>query len=513
MALTGEKQICLEMLSIVKQFPKVLANNNINIKLYTGEILALLGENGAGKSTLMNILYGLYKPTSGEILLNGQAVTFASPRDAIRHGLGMVHQHFMLVETLTVTENIILGVEPGRGGFVDYKAAREEVRALSERYHLHVDLDEKIENLSVGLQQRVEILKALYRKAKILILDEPTAVLTPQEVDELFVVIRKLVETGVSIIIITHKLEEVKAISDRVYILRRGEITGVHRTAEATKAQLANYMVGRDVVLTVNKVPKEVTKPPVFTINNLTVIGDNKIPVVKNLSLAAAPGEIVGIAGVDGNGQAELAEAIRGLRRIESGSLLYKDKIINGDSTQFRIRKKMGYVPADRRRFGLVLPMTISENMALGHHLDKPNAGWFNLCRDYMQSNAKKLVTDFDIRTPGVGVPAEQLSGGNQQKVILAREFSWTPEFLLVSQPTRGLDVGAIEYIHTQILRMRDNDVAILLISLELEEIFSLSDRILIIYEGQIIKEFQAGGTNEKEVGFYMTGGKERSHE
>ena len=508
-----DKPVCLEMRNIVKRFPRVLANNNINLKLHEGEILSLLGENGAGKSTLMNVLYGLYKPTSGQIFLNGEETSFSSPRDAIGKGLGMVHQHFMLIDTLTVTENIILGTEPGKGGVIDYRKAREEVVALSEKYHLEIDPDARIETLSVGLQQRVEILKALYRKARILILDEPTAVLTPQEVEELFVVVRKLVETGVSIIIITHKLEEVKAISDRVYILRRGEITGEHITSGVTKAQLANLMVGRDVVLTVARKKKQISGEPVFSVENLTVMSDKDYPAVKDLSLKIAPGEIVGIAGVDGNGQTELAEAIRGLRKAASGRILFKGEAVTGARTSDMIRNRMGYVPADRHRYGLVLPMTISENVAMGYHLTPPNARGVNLDLAYMDRNAGKLVKDFDIRTPGVNVPASNLSGGNQQKVILAREFSREPEFLLVSQPTRGLDVGAIEYIHSQILKMRDNNVAILLISLELEEIFALSDRILVLYEGEIVGEFLPDKTSDKEVGLYMTGGQGGAHE
>ncbi|MBI9101693.1 MAG: ABC transporter ATP-binding protein [Spirochaetales bacterium] len=503
-----ERPVCLEMRNIVKRFPRVLANNNINLKLHEGEILSLLGENGAGKSTLMNVLYGLYKPTSGQIFLDGNETSFSSPRDAIEKGLGMVHQHFMLVDTLTVTENIILGTEPGKGGIIDYKAAREEVIEISKKYRLDIDPDAKIENLSVGLQQRVEILKALYRKAKILILDEPTAVLTPQEVDELFEVVKTLVETGVSIIIITHKLEEVKSISDRVYILRRGEITGEHQTSDVTKADLANLMVGRDVVLTVARKEGKAKGSPVFTLDNLKVMSDKDILAVEGLSLDIKPGEIVGIAGVDGNGQDELAEAIRGLRPVESGKVIFNGEDVSSLSTVAKIRRKMGYVPSDRHRFGLVLPMTISENVAMGYHLNAPNAKGINLDLSHMDENAEKLVKDFDIRTPGVNVPASNLSGGNQQKVILAREFSKEPEFLLVAQPTRGLDVGAIEYIHSQILNMREKNVAILLISLELEEIFALSDRILVLYEGKIVKEFEPDKTSDKEVGLYMTGGK-----
>ncbi|MDC7127226.1 MAG: ABC transporter ATP-binding protein [Spirochaetales bacterium] len=502
--------VVLEMRNIVKQFPKVLANNNINIKLHEGEILSLLGENGAGKSTLMNVLYGLYKPTSGEILLNGESVVFSSPKDAISRGLGMVHQHFMLVDTLTVTENIILGSEPGRGGLINYKTARAEVKKLSDQYGLKVDPDEIVENLSVGLQQRVEILKALYRKARILILDEPTAVLTPQEVDELFQVVKALVASGVSVIIITHKLEEVKEISDRSYILRRGEISGECNTADVSKAELANMMVGRDVVLSVNKDAKTITSEPVIKIKDLCVKDDKELFAVNNLNLEISPGEIVGIAGVDGNGQSELAEAIRSLRPVDSGIIEFNGENITDLSTKELIKRKMGYVPADRHRFGLVLPMTVAENSVLGYHNRPPAVrSQRGVAMDLKEIDAisTKLVEEYDIRTPGVSVPAGNLSGGNQQKIILAREFSREPEFLLVSQPTRGLDVGAIEYIHKQILAMREKGVAILLISMELEELFSLSDRIEVMFEGKLVKSFKPEETDEKEVGLYMTGG------
>ena len=454
-----DENIVLEMRNIVKQFPKVLANNNINIKLKKGEILSLLGENGAGKSTLMNILYGLIKPTSGQIFLNGEEVSFTSPKDAITRGLGMVHQHFMLVETLTVTENIILGSEPGSGGLIDYRKARQEVKKLSDKYKLHVDPDALIENLPVGLQQRVEILKALYRKANVLILDEPTAVLTPQEVDELFEVVKTLVDSGVSIIIITHKLEEVKEISDRSYILRRGEITGECNTADVSKAELANMMVGRDVVLTVSKDARKTEGGPVLRIRDLVVKDDKDLKAVDGLDLNISPGEIVGIAGVDGNGQTELAEAIRSLRPVESGLIEFRGENITDLNTKQLIDRRMAYVPADRHRFGLVLPMTVAENTVLGYHDRMPaikSRHGFQLDLDTISANAEDLARQFDIRTPGVQVPAGTLSGGNQQKVILAREFSRDPEFLLVTQPTRGLDVGAIEYIHSRILDMRD---------------------------------------------------------
>jgi general nucleoside transport system ATP-binding protein len=508
MSTVKEGRIVLDMQHISKQFPNVLANEDVSIQLREGEIISLLGENGAGKSTLMNVLYGLYKPSAGKILLNGKEVEISSPKDAIALGLGMVHQHFMLVDTLSVTENIILGSEPGKAGVIDYKTARKEVSELSEKYHLEVDPDAIIENMAVGLQQRVEILKALYRKAKILILDEPTAVLTPHEVDQLFEVIRKLRESGVSMIIITHKLEEVKAISDRVYILRRGKCEGERDTKDITKEDMANLMVGREVILTVHKEKKEVSGDPIFSLSDITVKNEKGINALDGLSLNVRPGEIVGIAGVDGNGQTELSEAIMGMCKLEDGKIVYKGERLGKYSTRQRRNRKISNVPADRHRFGLILPMNVSENMVLGFHDEKPYVRGINLALNVINDYSEKLVHDFDIRTPGVNVPAGNLSGGNQQKVILAREFSRDPDFLLVAQPTRGLDVGAIEYIHSQILKMRDRNVGILLISLELEEVFSLSDRILVLYEGKIVKEFVPEETTDKEVGFYMTGGK-----
>ena len=499
--------VVLETRNISKRFPRVLANNNINITLHEGEIISLLGENGAGKSTLMNVLYGLYKPTTGTIILNGEEVEFTSPRDAINRGLGMVHQHFMLVDPLTVTENIILGMEPGKGGVVDYRTARSEVKALSDRYKLEIDPDSVVEELPVGLQQRVEILKALYRKARILILDEPTAVLTPGEVEDLFEVIRRLRDSGVSVIIITHKLEEVRAISDRVYILRRGEIAGERATKDCTKTDLANLMVGRDVVLTVQKDEHKAGSEPSFEIRDLSVINERNVTMINGLSLNVKPGEIVGIAGVDGNGQTELAETIMGQMTPASGEILFRGKPIQSLDTRERRDLGISYVPTDRQKAGLILPFTIAENIILGSQDEKPFSKGINLQKGPINEYSGKLVKDFDVRCSSIEEEVSNLSGGNQQKVILAREFARDPEFLLVSQPTRGLDVGAIEYIHSQILNMRRKNSAILLISLELEEIFSLADRILVLFEGRIVKELNPAETNDKEVGLYMTGG------
>ena len=503
-----QEQIILEMKNISKQFPKILANDNISIKLKKGEILSLLGENGAGKSTLMNILYGLYKPSSGRIILYNKDVEFQSPKDAIKAGLGMVHQHFMLIDNLTVIENIVLGMEPGKLIFFDYKKARKEVLELSRSYHFDIDPDEKIESLSVGQQQRVEILKTLYRKANILIFDEPTAVLTPQEVLALFEIIRNLRDKGVSIIIITHKLAEVMAISERVCILRRGKLVGTENTKDISKEELANLMVGRNVVLSVKKKKKNIEGNPVFMIENLHVKSDKNINAISEMSLNVRPGEIIGIAGVDGNGQRELAEALIGLRKVEKGKIQFNDKEITHFTTKKRIAGKFSYVPADRQNYGLVLPMKVSENLIIGYHDKKPFIRGINLDFKTIIDYSEKLVVKYDIRTSSVHEPVSNLSGGNQQKVILAREFSRDPKFLLISMPTRGLDVGAIEYIHSQILYMRDLEVAILLISLELEEIFSLSDRIMVIYEGRIVKELIPEETTENEVGLYMTGGK-----
>ncbi len=508
MGLDQSKTI-LETQHIVKQFPKVLANDDISITLKQGEILSLLGENGAGKSTLMNVLYGLYRPTSGKILLEGEEVVFNSPKDAIELGLGMVHQHFMLVDPLTVTENIILGAEPGKYNTVDYTTARKQVQELSQKYGLKVDPDEKIENLSVGLQQRVEILKALYRQAKVLILDEPTAVLTPQEVDELFSVVKELHKSGVSIIIITHKLEEVMAISNRVYILRGGELVGERVTNDVSKEELANLMVGREVVLRVEKEKKEKVGDVVFSAEDLRVLNDKRYPAVDGLSLEVKAGEIVAIAGVDGNGQAELAEGIMGLREIESGRVTHLGDDVTKLSTKEMIERSISFVPSDRHKHGLVLEMKVSDNTMIGYHDRPPFCKWgFHLNYQEIRKHSAELVESFDIRTPTTEVTTANLSGGNQQKVILARELSRNPTFLLVSQPTRGLDVGAIEYIQRQILNMRDRNVGILLISLELEEVFALADRILVLYEGKIVKEFIPEKTDHKEVGYYMTGGK-----
>lgn len=509
---SDESPLVLETRGITKRFDHIIANNNISIKLRKGEIIAVLGENGAGKSTLMNILFGLYKPTSGSILIDGLPVSFDSPRDAIAKGLGMVHQHFMLVPTLTVTQNIVLGKEPVRLGHVLYKRARRSVVELSERYGLTVNPDARLEDLSVGLQQRVEILKALYRNARVLILDEPTAVLTPGEVEELFAVLRNLAADGTSIIIITHKLEEVKALSDRVYILRRGELVGECRTASASAAELANFMVGRDVVLAVERPAPRPKPEPIFSLESLFVHSSRGLPALKGVDLAVGRGEILGIAGVEGNGQKELCEVIAGLITPDSGKILFKGEDVSRWSVRRRMDAGMGYVPQDRRVSGLVLPFSVEENLALGRS-DRPPLSRHGFMKfAALRAQALQLMENYDIRTSGPEARVSTLSGGNQQKIILAREFSRNPDFLLISQPTRGLDVGAIEYVYRRILELKERGVAILLISMELEELFALADRIAVLHGGQVVFESPTAATSEAQIGEYMIRGRyERS--
>ncbi len=504
----GESPPVLETRGVTKRFDRIIANRDISIRLEAGEIIAILGENGAGKSTLMNVLFGLYRPSSGSILIDGRPVSFGSPRDAIAQGLGMVHQHFMLVPTLTVTQNIILGDEPVRLGHVLYKRARRRVAELSERYGLLVNPDARLEDLSVGLQQRVEILKALYRDARVLILDEPTAVLTPQEVEELFAVLRRLAAAGTSIIIITHKLEEVMALSSRVYVLRRGELAGERRTSDTDAAELANFMVGRDVVLHVERSPCKALPDPILRVEDLSVRGTRGLEALKKASLAVAPGEILGIAGVEGNGQKELCEALVGLAIPSAGDIRFRNESIARWGLRKRMEAGIGYVPQDRRGSGLVLPFSVEENLVLGRS-DRPplsRGGFIDF--DLLRTQALGLIEDYDVRTAGPEVPASTLSGGNQQKLILAREFSRGPAFLVISQPTRGLDVGAIEYVYRRILELREKGTAILLVSMELEELFALSDRIAVLHGGEIVFEAATEATSEVEIGHYMIRGR-----
>ncbi|HEV5503374.1 ABC transporter ATP-binding protein [Streptococcus pneumoniae] len=496
----------IEMRDITKVFGGFVANDKINLHLRKGEIHALLGENGAGKSTLMNMLAGLLEPTSGEIAVNGQVVNLDSPSKAASLGIGMVHQHFMLVEAFTVAENIILGSELTKNGVLDIAGASKEIKALSERYGLAVDPSAKVADISVGAQQRVEILKTLYRGADILIFDEPTAVLTPSEIDELMAIMKNLVKEGKSIILITHKLDEIRAVSDRVTVIRRGKSIETVEIAGATNADLAEMMVGRSVSF---KTEKQASKPKevVLSIKDLVVNENRGVPAVKNLSLDVRAGEIVGIAGIDGNGQSELIQAITGLRKVESGSIELKGDSIVGLHPRQITELSVGHVPEDRHRDGLILEMMISENIALQTYYKEPHSKNGILNYSNITSYDKKLMEEFDVRAASELVPAAALSGGNQQKAIIAREIDRDPDLLIVSQPTRGLDVGAIEYIHKRLIEERDNGKAVLVVSFELDEILNVSDRIAVIHDGKIQGIVSPETTNKQELGVLMAGG------
>ena len=502
----------VEMLNIRKEFPGIVANDNITLTLKKGEIHALLGENGAGKSTLMGVLFGMYQPERGEIKVNGKEVKITNPNVANRLGIGMVHQHFKLVENFTVTENIILGSEPLKGMVLDINKAAKRIEELSKHYGLNVDPHAKIEDISVGMQQRVEILKMLYREADVLILDEPTAVLTPSEIEELMKIMRNLIKEGKSIIIITHKLKEIKAVADRCTVIRRGKGIGTVNVAEASEASLAEMMVGRQVSFKVNK--KESTPGEVvLKIDSLSVKNNRKVLGLKDFSLEVREGEIVGIAGVEGNGQTELVEAITGLRKAESGSvLIYGDEIIDLPIRQ-RNEKGISHIPEDRHKRGLVLDYTLQSNMVLQIYNKQPFSKNGLLNVQAMKSYAQKILTNFDVRSgEGAASIARTLSGGNQQKAIIGRELELDPKLLIAVQPTRGLDVGSIEYIHKRIIEHRDKGNAVLLISLELDEVLQLSDRIAVVNNGELVGVVNAAETNENEVGLMMAGvSKERS--
>ena len=496
----------IEMREITKVFGEFVANDKINLELRKGEIHALLGENGAGKSTLMNMLAGLLEPTSGEIVVNGQVVKLDSPSKAASLGIGMVHQRFMLVEAFTVAEKIILGSELTKNGVLDIARATREINELSERYGLAVDPSAKVADISVGAQQRVEILKTLYRGADILIFDEPTAVLTPSEIDELMAIMKNLVKEGKSIILITHKLDEIRAVSDRVTVIRRGKSIETVEIAGATNADLAEMMVGRSVSFkTVKQAPQP--KEVVLSIKDLVVNENRGVPAVKNLSLDVRAGEIVGIAGIDGNGQSELIQAITGLRKIESGSVELKGQSIVGLHPRQITELSVGHVPEDRHRDGLVLEMMISENIALQTYYKEPLSKKGILNYTNIIDYAKKLMQEFDVRAASEIVSASALSGGNQQKAIIAREIDRNPDLLIVSQPTRGLDVGAIEYIHKRLIQERDNGKAVLVVSFELDEILNVSDRIAVIHAGKIQGIVTPETTNKQELGVLMAGG------
>lgn len=496
----------LELRGITKQFPGVLANDDVNLMLEQGEIHALLGENGAGKTTLMNILYGLYKPTKGEIFINGREVEIHGPTDAIRQGIGMVHQHFMLIPVLTVTENVMLGEEPiQKGLFLDRNHVANRIREISKQYGLHVDPDAYVKDLPVGIQQRVEIIKVLYRQANVLILDEPTAVLTPQEVEELFGIIKSLVAQGVSLIFITHKLKEVLAVADRITVIRRGKTVGTTTPAKATEQSLAEMMVGRAVELTVHKADARPAEP-VLQVQDLSVKDDRGNVTVDGVSFEVKAGEVLGIAGVQGNGQTELVEALTGLRQAESGAVKIAGQDVSHASPRQITELGVAHVPEDRQRDGLVLSYPITDNIVLNTYYQKPFANGLVINQEAVRQKTRRLVEEFDVRTPGISVPAANLSGGNQQKVIVAREFSRPIKLLIAAQPTRGLDVGSIEYIHGRIIEKRDEGTAVLVVSTELDEIRALSDRIAVMFEGKIVDILPANRVTKEQLGLLMAG-------
>jgi ABC-type uncharacterized transport system ATPase subunit len=501
----------LELKGVTKKFGSVVANDRVDFDLLSGEVHALLGENGAGKSTLMSVLYGLYAPDGGEILVDGTPVQISSPSAAIKLGIGMVHQHFMLIDVMTVAENIVLGQEPSRAGVLDLKAARARVRELSDRYGLAVDPDARIEDITVGAQQRVEILKALYRNARILVLDEPTAVLTAQEARGLAGVLNRLKADGTAIVFISHKLGEVLEVADRITVLRRGKKVDTVPRAGATERSLARLVVGRDVLLAVEKTPAKPERP-LLEVRDLHVRDDRKLEQVAGLSLTVREGEIVAIAGVDGNGQQELVDAIAGLRSPESGSVVVDGRDIASKGVQAATDAGVAHIAQDRQQRGLVLPFTLAENLALREYRAPQfsGRGWLRL--GFIRERAEKLLREYDVRGGGVDAYAASLSGGNQQKVCVAREIASDPKLLIAHQPTRGLDVGAIEFVHSRLIGERDRGRAILLVSLEYEEIKALADRILVIYEGTIAGEFPPDAA-EEELGIAMTGGGSRQAE
>jgi len=501
----------VELRGITKRFGPVVANDNVNLTIRGGEVLGLLGENGAGKSTMMNILSGLYSPDEGEILINGTPVTFDGPGDGIAAGIGMVHQHFMLVPVFTVAENVVLGVEPtGRLGYLDLKKARAQVEEINEKYGLRVPADELIEELPVGIQQRVEILKVLFREADVLILDEPTAVLTPQEVEDFFGIVRSLKEAGKAIVFITHKLHEILAISDRISVLRQGAITGEGDPKELDEKKLAEMMVGRPVSFTVDKTPAEPGKA-MLELNEVVMLDDVDEMLLDHVSLAVNSGEVVGIAGVQGNGQTELVEAITGLEKINSGHIVFDGDDITHKSPRERHRLGMAHIPEDRHRDGMIPTFTIAENMVLNSYYLEPFSKGISIDWPTVQKKAAQYCVDFDVRTPSVFLPAGNLSGGNQQKMVVARELERETKLVVASQPTRGLDVGSIEYIHARLIEARDEGDGVLIVSSELDEIMGLSDRILVMFDGRVVAEFDntGGKADRNAVGLAMAGAHE----
>jgi ABC-type uncharacterized transport system ATPase subunit len=500
----------IELRNITKRFGAVQANDRVSIKVEPATIHAIVGENGAGKSTAMRIAYGFYTADGGEILINGQAREIRTPHDAIKLGIGMVHQHFMLVEPMTVAENIVLGAEPGSAASLDLKKATEEIRKVSDEFKLAVDPNATIESLSVGQQQRVELLKALYRHAQLLILDEPTAVLTPQEVEEFFAILRRMREQGKTIVIITHKLSEVLAISDNVTVMRDGRVVGDLKTSATNAAELARLMVGREVLLRVDK-PEAKTGATVLSVRDLSIAGRDGGKRLDGVSFEVRAGEIVGIAGVEGNGQTELVEALAGLipGSHVSGTMLFENQNITRLDARKRRELGIAHVPEDRHRRGLLLDFSLAENTILGVHYRKPavSANGILLDQKGILRRTEQVIRDFDVRPPNPALPARSLSGGNQQKLIIGREFELPPKLLLVSQPTRGVDIGAIEFIHRKIVALRDAGCAVLLVSAELEEVTSLSDRLLVLHNGKIAGEVDPKTVTNEEIGLMMTGG------
>ena len=496
----------VEMLNIRKEFPGIVANDNVTLQLKKSEIHALLGENGAGKSTLMGMLFGMYRPDGGIIKVNGKEVKIANPNVANELGIGMVHQHFILVENFTVTENIILGNEPRKGIGVDIKGASKRIEELSKKYGLNVDPHAKIEDISVGMQQRVEILKMLYRNAEVLIFDEPTAVLTPQEIEDLIEIMKNLTKEGKSIILITHKLKEIKAVANRCTVIRRGKYIGTVNVKETDEAEMAKMMVGREVSF---EVEKEQAKPKdvVLKIENLSVKNNKKVLGLKNFSLEVRAGEIVGIAGVEGNGQTELVEALTGLVKVESGTVTYKNEDITNKSIKARINDGIAHIPEDRHKRGLILDYNMEDNMVLKVYDKKPFSKWGLINKSKISEYANNIIKSFDVRSGEGGQSiARSLSGGNQQKGIIGREIESNPDLLIAVQPTRGLDVGSIEYIHKRLVEQRDNGKAVLLVSLELDEVLNVSDRIVVVNNGELIGIVNASETNENEIGLMMAG-------
>jgi len=502
----SESQIILEAKGITKQFPGVLASDNVNFDLRKGEIHALLGENGAGKSTLMNLIYGLHMPDKGEIIVNGKPVEIKSPNDSIAAGIGMVHQHFMLIPVFTVAENVMLGDEETKRGSLDRASVAAKINEISSQYGLDVDPNALVGPLPVGIQQRVEIVKTLYRNAEIVILDEPTAVLTPQEAEDLFRIMRDLTARGVSIIFITHKLKEVLAVADRITVMRAGRVINTVSPSETDSAQLANMMVGRQVILTVDKKDHEASGD-VLKVEGLTVRDQRNLETVHNVSFTVRGGEVLGIAGVQGNGQTELSEALTGLRSPTGGKVTIDGNDLTGKPPRVITEAGLAHIPEDRQRHGLVLSYSIADNMALCDYYRAPFSMRGVIQPKALDENARKLISAFDVRTPSPFVNAGKLSGGNQQKVIVGRELSRSNVKLVVAnQPTRGLDVGSIEYIHSEIIKMRDRGVAVLLISAELDEIMALSDRIAVMYRGQIVAVVDAKKTTREQLGLWMAG-------